>query len=451
MTEPAVSAAPRQTLSAWDGVAFLIGIVIGVGIFKAPQLVALFTGNTWAFMGVWLVGGLVTLIGALCYAELGSAYPNAGGEYHFLSRAFGRTIGVLFAWARGTVIQTGAIAAVAFVYGEYASTIMPLGAQSLAIHAALAVVVFTAINLTGTLQGKLAQHVFTVLDVAAILLLIAAGLLVSSQGGFSAPASTAGTGALSWGGIGLAMVFVLLTYGGWNEAAYLSAELRDVQRNMARTLVISIGFVVLVYVLVNLAYVGVLGLEGLSKSDVPAAAVMRRAFGDTGAFILTLFICGAALSTLNASIFTGARVYFALGRDLAGLGGLGVWSARGENPANAFLLQGGIALALVLLGALDRKGFQTMVDYTAPVFWLFMLLVGLSLFVLRWREPERERPYRVPLYPLTPVLFVLTCAYMLYSSLVYTGMGALVGVAVLVVGLPLLLLGRRGAAAAPAE
>jgi len=441
MPQPAASATPRQTLSTWDGIAFLIGIVIGVGIFKAPQLVAQFTGNTWVFMGVWLLGGLVTLIGALCYAELGSAYPHAGGEYHFLSRAYGRTISVLFAWARGTVIQTGAIAAVAFVYGEYASTLMPFGPYSVAIHAALAVSVFTAINLIGTLQGKLAQHVFTVLDVAAILLLIVAGLLVSSQGGFSAPEAVSLSG-VGWGGIGLAMVFVLLTYGGWNEAAYLSAELRDVQRNMARTLVISIGFVVVVYVLVNFAYVGVLGLEGLMKSNVPAAAVMGRAFGDTGTFILTLFICGAALSTLNATIFTGGRVYFALGRDLAGLGGLGVWSARGENPANAFLLQGGIALALVLLGALDRKGFQTMVDYTAPVFWFFMLLVGIALFVLRWREPERDRPYRVPLYPLTPLLFCLTCAYMLHASVVYTGFGALVGIAVTLLGLPLLLLGR---------
>ena len=450
MPAPAATAAPRQTLSSWDGIAFLIGIVIGIGIFKTPQLVATFAGSTWAFMGVWLLGGLVTLIGALCYAELGSTYPHAGGEYHYLSRAFGRTVSILFAWARGTVIQTGAIAAVAFVYGDYASTIMPFGPYSVAIHAALAIIVFTGINLIGTLQGKLAQHIFTVLDVAAILMLTLAGFLVSSQGGFSAPAPTA-PGAVSWGGIGLAMVFVLLTYGGWNEAAYLSAELRDVKRNMARTLVISIGFVVLVYTLVNLAYVSALGLEGLQKSNAAAADVMRRAFGDTGAFILTLFICGAALSTLNATIFTGARVYYALGRDLTGLKGLGVWSARGANPANAFLMQGGIALALVLLGAFTRDGFQTMVEYTAPVFWFFMLLVGVSLFVFRWREPERERPFRVPLYPLTPLLFLLTCGYMLYSSLVYTGMGALVGVAVLAVGLPLLLLGQAEVAPEAAE
>lgn len=451
MTAPAVPAAPHQTLSVFDGVAFLIGMVIGVGIFKAPQLVAMFAGSTWAFIAVWIVGGIVTLVGALCYAELGSAYPNAGGEYHFLSRAYGRAVSVLFAWARGTVIQTGAIAAVAFVYGEYASTLVPLGANGVAIHAAIAVVLFTLINLIGTLQGKVAQHIFTVLDVAAIVLLIVAGLIVGGLSGITAPPPAGGSSAISWGGIGLAMVFVLLTYGGWNEAAYLSGEMRDVQRNLARTLIFSIGFVVIVYTVVNLAYLSALGLDGLAKSDVPAAAVMRRAFGDTGALVLTVFICGAALSTLNATIFTGARVYFALGRDLSGLGGLGVWSARGENPANAFLLQGVIALALVLLGSFNRNGFKTMVDYTAPVFWFFMLLVALALFVLRWREPERPRPYRVPLYPLTPILFVLTCAYMLHSSIAYTGYGAFFGVGVLVVGLPLLLLGNGKSSAQAAE
>jgi amino acid transporter len=249
-------------------------------------------------------------------------------------------------------------------------------------------------------------------------------------------------GAVNWSGLGLAMVFVLLTYGGWNEAAYLSGELRDVKRNMVRTLVLSIGFVTLVYVLVNLAYVGALGLDGLKKSDVPAAAVMRRAFGDNGAFILTLLICGAALSTLNATVFTGARVYYALGRDLGGLRGLGVWSARGENPANAFLLQGGIGLALVVLGAFTRRGFETMVEYTAPVFWFFMLLVGLALFIFRQWEPDRERAYRVPLYPIVPLLFVLTSCYMLYSSLAYTGIGALFGIGVLLLGLPLLWYAR---------
>lgn len=438
-------AAPSASLSVFDGVAMLVGIVIGIGIFRTPSLIASNVGSEAAFIGVWLLGGIIMLVGALCYAELGSAYPNAGGEYHYLSRAYGQTVGLLFAWARGTVIQTGAIAAVAFVYGDYANGIVPLGSQGPAIHAAIAVAVFTGINLIGTRQGTLTQHVFTALDVAALLIIIVAGLILMASGG---PAKVPVSSTPPFAAVGLAMVFVLLTYGGWNEASYLSAELRDVRRNMVRTLVISTGFVTLVYVLVNIAYVGAFGLQGLRQSNTPAADLMRLVGGNSGALILSIFICGAALSTLNASIFTGARIYYALGRDIHALRLLGIWNPRGRNPSNGFLLQGAISLALVGLGALTPDGFRTMVEYTAPVFWLFMLLVGISLFIFRRREPNEKLPYRVPLYPLTPILFCASGAWMLYSSLAYTGYGALVGVAVLIAGGPLLLISRRQAPAA---
>jgi amino acid transporter len=443
MARPAQHA-PQPSLSVLDGVTMVVGIIIGVGIFATPSLVAKFAGTEIAFLGIWLVGGALTLVGALCYAELAAAYPHAGGEYHFLSRAYGRALALLFAWARGTVIQTGAIALVAFVYGDYASAVLPLGPYGPAIHAGIAVAVFTGINVAGTLHGKVTQHVFTILDVAALLMLIAAGLVIAATSGAPPAAAPANpSGDVSYGLLGLAMVFVLLTYGGWNEAAYLSGEMRNVARNMVRTMGLSVGFVVLIYFLVNWVYLSALGLQGLQNTSTAAADVMRKAFGAPGAAVLSVAVCGAALSTLNATIFTGARVYYALGRDLPDLRLFGVWHPRGENPANAFLLQGAIALALVVMGAFTRDGFKTMVEYTSPIFWLFMLLVAFSLFLFRWREPDRALPYRVPLYPLTPIVFIATCAWMLYSSLVYTGIGALVGVAVLLAGTPLLLLHRR--------
>ena len=450
MPRPA-EASPQASLSVFDGVAMLVGIIVGIGIFATPSLVAKFAGSEFNFLAIWLLGGVLTLIGALCYAELATAFPHAGGEYHFLAQAYGRKLALLFAWARGTVIQTGAIALVGFVYGDYASAVIPLGPYGPAIHAGIAIALFTGINVVGTLQGKITQHVFTILDVTAILMLIVAGAVVAfGTGAPAAAVPAAAATSTNFGLLGLAMVFVLLTYGGWNEAAYLSAELHDAKRNIVRTLVLSVCFVVLVYFLVNLAYLGALGLTGLQNSNTVAADVMRLAFGQTGATVLSLFICGAALSTLNATIFTGARVYFALGRDLPDLRLFGIWSPRGENPTNAFILQGAIALMLVAMGALTRDGFKTMVEYTSPVFWLFMLLVAFSLFVFRWRQPGRALPYRVPLYPLTPIIFIATCLWMLYSSLVYTGFGALVGVAVLLAGTPLLLLDRRARSAAQA-
>lgn len=442
--------APRETLSLADGLVIVVGMVIGSGIFAAPAMVAQFAGSSFNYLALWLGGGVLTLIGALCYAELAITFPSAGGEYNFLSRAYGRGTALMFAWARCTVIQTGAIALVAFVYGDYAQGIVPLGPYGAALHAGVIIAIFTGINVAGTMQGKTAQKIFTVTDVTALLMLIVAGLVIVISGKAAAPASSIPQTGSS-GAIGLGMVFVLLTYGGWNEAAYLSAELRDGKRNMVRVLAVSILAITAVYFLVALAYLQVMGFEGLQKSSAIAADVMQRAFGPSGATLIALFVCGSAISTLNATIFTGARVYYALGHDLPGLKFFGVWSARGENPSHAFLLQGAIALALVGLGAVSRNGFKTMVEYTSPVFWLFMTMIAVSIFIFRRRDPGRVLAYRVPFYPITPIIFTATCIYMLYSSLAYTGIGALFGMGALLAGTPLLLLVRgrtpaRGAA-----
>jgi amino acid transporter len=433
------NAQPRASLSVIDGVSITVGIVIGIGIFKLPSLVAGNVPDGLTFVSVWIVGGLITLIGAVVYAELAATYPSTGGEYHFLSRALGQPTGFMFAWARISVIQTGAIAAVAFVFGDYAQQVLPLGTYGPAIYGAGALVALTLVNLVGTYEGKNAQHLFTSLTVLAVLSIIVAGFFAP---GAAAPAATAPAAATSAGALGLALLFVLFTYGGWNEAAYISGEVRDPGRNMIRILVFGLGAIMLIYVLMNMAYLHVLGLDGLRKSQAVGADTMRYAFGGGAALILSLAICATSLSTLNATIFTGARVYHALGEDLSALRGIGAWSGIGNNPRKALVLQGAIALALVIFGAVTRNGFQTMVEYTFPVFWLFLLLVGVSYFVLRIKDPDRPRPFRAPLYPITPAIFVLTCAYLFYSSVAYTRLGSLVGLAVLIAGLPLLLLLR---------
>jgi APA family basic amino acid/polyamine antiporter len=429
-------ATPRASLSIVDGMAMMVGLIIGVGIFKLPQLVALNADSGAAFLGLWVLGGVITLIGALVYAELAAAYPSTGGEYHFLSRALGRDVGLLFAWARTTVIQTGAIAAVSFVFGDYAQQLWPLGTYGGSIYAAAALIFITLINLAGTYQSKSAQIVFTVLEVGAVVFIAFVGLALASPAASAAVVPSAGSTSA-----GLAIVFILFTYGGWNEAAYLSKDVRDVRRDMVRILMAGTLIVMVLYLLINVAYLHVLGLDGMRKSSAIAADVMRAGLGPVGAVLLSLFVCCAALSTINASIFTGARVYHALGEDLS-VRSLSLWSSTGNNPRNAIYLQSAIALALICFGATTREGFQAMVEYTAPVFWFFLFLVGVSSFVLRHREPDRERPFRMPFYPVTPALFCLTCLYLLYSSVAYTGLGSLVGVAVLLLGVPLLLVAR---------
>jgi len=435
-------ALPKGALNVSDGVAVLVGVVVGIGIFGFPPLVAQHAGSTTTYMGLWLAGGLIMLIGALCYAELGAAYPHAGGEYHFLRRAWGARLSLMFAWARGTVIQTGAIAAVAFIYGEYAQQLLPLGGQGAAIHAALAVVLLTLLNMASTRESKRLQMFFTWLTVLAIGCAIVAGLGVSAEVPPQAGETPVAGG--NWAGVlGMGMVFVLLTYGGWNEAVYLSGELRNPGRMMPRVLLIGAALVTAIYLLVNLSYLQIFGLEGLRQSQAVGADLMRTVAGPMAAVLLSLMICLAALSTMNATILTGARVYYALGRDVPRLRALGTWSSAGNTPLRALALQGIITLGLVLLGALSENGLAAMVAYTAPVFWLFMFFTAGSVVVMRRKEPHALRPFRVPFYPFPVLVFAATCLGLFWSSLLYAGPGAIAGLLVLLAGLPLLALRRR--------
>jgi len=439
MSAPPTSA-PEETLSTTDVVALVVGVVLGASVFETPALVAGNVDTIWGLMGAWLLGGAISLVGALCYAELASAYPNAGGDYFYLHRALGDEVAFLFAWARLTVIQTGSIALLAFVFGDYATDLWSLGAYSSSLYAAAAVAAFTLTNAVGVRIGATTQRWLTGATVGGLVVIIVAGLL---WGDPAAAASTAGRGGTSGGQFGMAMVLVLLTYGGWNEAAYVSAELRDVGKNMVRALLLSIGLITSLYLLVNLSYLSGLGLVGMSESEVVASDLMRTVLGEPGAQLMSLLVVLATLSSTNATIFTGARTIFALGRDFSLFSVLGRWRDATDTPFNALLVQGGLALALVGVGAATRQGFQTMVDYTAPVFWTFFLLAGISLFVLRRRDPDQLRPFQVPLYPLTPLAFCGAAAYMLWSSLAFTGVGALLGVGILLAGVPLLLYHRR--------
>lgn len=436
MTAPAHE--PKPNLTVLGAVMLIVGIVVGAGIFALPSLVAANTGSAPAFLLAWAAGGVVSLAGALCYAELATTYPHAGGEHHFLRRAFGPGVGFLFAWSRMAVLQTGSIAIQAYIVGEYLARLVPFGPNADAIFAAGTVILITGVNLGGI---RLGTRVQIVLGLATCL-----GLLLVAGAGFMGPpleaaAVTPAPGASSLSpAFGLAMVFVLLAFGGWNEAAYISA---DVTRHaMVRSLFLSIGLITAIYLLVNLAYLRGLGIAGIAASDAVAADLVAQRAGPALAALTSLTISVAALSTMNATAITGARSNLALGRDVPLFRGLGLTRGAAETPRNAFLVQGAIALLLVALGAITRDAFRALVEYTAPVFWCFFFLVGASLFVLRRKDPSRSRPFLVPLYPVTPLVFCGMCLYMIRSSLAHTGIGALVGVGVLLAGVPLLWLVR---------
>jgi len=429
---------PLPTFNNLSAVAVIIGIVIGIGIFRLPPLVAQQATSDFQFIGFWVAGGVISLLGALCYAELATLKPDAGGEYHFLSEAYGSFIGFIFSWGRMTVIQTGSIALAAFILGDYATLLLDLGPYSSSIYATVAIILVTGLNLYGTGESRKTQNVL-----ASVIVIILVGLGLSSFIMEPSAALSVSEDTLTmpgWGATGSAMIFVLLTYGGWNEAVYLSAEVKDPQKNMVSVLTLGILVITAVYVLVNSAYIYVLGLEGLQQAETVGANFTEHILGTEGAIAVALIVVLASLSTTNATIITGARTNYALGRDFNILGFLYNWHPKRNTPVNALMVQGGIALLLVFLGTFTEEAVATMVDYTAPVFWLFIMLTTLSIFIFRHRYEKKDIPYKVPFYPVTPILFIMACAYMLYSSLLFTGPGALIGVGILCLGIPFVLI-----------
>jgi APA family basic amino acid/polyamine antiporter len=442
---------PSRRLSAADVAVFVLGIVVGVGIFRAPAEVAANTPSDAAFLALWAAGALAALAGALTYAELAARHPGIGGEYGFIRLAWGERLGVLFIWARTAVIQTGSIAAVAFVLADYALRLLPVAPP--ALLAGLAVAVFTMLNLLGVDAARRAQWLLLSLVVAAMGAVMLAG-------GLADPAPPAAAPAPGGSNLGLALVFVMLTYGGWNEAAYLSGETRGGARGFVVGLVGGVAVIAALYFGVNLAYLAVLGRDGLAASTAPAADLAATAFGPAGQTLVTAAILVAALSTLNVTILTGARAMCALGQTVPAFAFLGQWHGARSVPGPAILVQSAVALLLIAYGAGAPDSFAAMVAFGAPVFWLFLLLTVLALFRLR-AKASGHTGFRAPLWPATPLLFAAVCGWMLWSSLGYaqflaqTADGArlagFLGIALLAAGVPLMWLAGRARKPAAAE
>jgi amino acid transporter len=390
-----------------------VGIVIGAGIFQTPSMVAGIAGSPALMLLAWVMGGVLSLVGALTYAELATTYPSAGGDYTFLSRAYGKQVSFLFAWARSTVICTGSIALLGFILGDYLTRLFSLGEYSSALYAALAVALLTGINLIGLRGSSRMQNALTLLEIAGVLLVAIAGLMLEPTPAVAATDSTSG------GAFGLAMVFVLLTFGGWNEAAYVSAEVRGGPRAVVRSLVISIGIITLAYLIFVGSVLYGLGFEQLKASEAVGVDVIERAFGSLGGQLIGVIVAIAALTSMNSTMLVGARSNYSVAQDWSVLRFMGGWQGERHAPVVGFVVQAAIALALIAFGAFEKDGFSTMVEFTAPVFWFFFMLSGIALLVLRKREPQRPRPFQVPWYPVLPLIFVATCAYLLYSSIMY--------------------------------
>lgn len=413
---PATGAMPRRELTLWDATSIIVGIIIGAGLYESTPRIAGTVSSVAELVGVWIAGALIALVGALCYAELATTYPHEGGDYVYLTKAFGRSMGFVFAWAEMWVVRPGSVGAMAYVFANYANRLAPLGESVAAaiVYASAAIVLVTIINIIGVKESKWTQNILTAAKVLGLALIF----VIAFTGGPPAPAPL--RESLNQSDYGLAMVFVLFAYGGWSEVAFIAAEVRHPQRNILRALVWGIGIVAAVYITANLAFVYALGLDGVRNSPAVATEVLSRQMGNGASRFVAALICVSTLGAIHGQIFTGARIYYALGKDHPQFARLGVWNPRLGTPVWSLVVQCVITLIPVIgFGLVGKDGFGSLVHFTTPVYWFFFLLVGLSMMILRQIDARQPRPYKAWGYPLTLALFCLSSLFMLYSSFRY--------------------------------
>jgi APA family basic amino acid/polyamine antiporter len=439
-------------LGLWDAASIIVGIIIGVGIFEIPASIFNSVPGPWEAMGVWALGGLLALAGAFCFAELASTYPRSGGEYVYLTHSYGSLVGYLFAWAQLTVIRPGSIGALAYVFALYAGSLLDLANHGILLLAILAVVVLTAINILGVTLGATAQNLLTVVKVLGLLGIISVGMLWGSWDNLAVERQ-----AVRPGWFALAMINILWTYAGWHEAAYIAAEVKDGRRNIPLALLLGTLAVTVIYLLVNAAYLLAMGLSGAERRIV-AADLVALAWPEGGRQAISVLIVISALGAINGLILTTARLFAEFGVEHRVFRPLAHWSRSWGTPVRALVVQGAVAVVMIVGVALvrhvreAREGLDAMIAVTAAVFWSFFFLTGLSLVILRKKDADLPRPFRVPLYPVLPLIFCAWCGYMVFAAIQYKPWESLIGVGLLVAGLPFYFIPpKRRPVAAPRD
>ncbi len=428
----------------------VVGGIIGSGVFLGPEVVAARVGSAGLTLTAWIAGGVIALVGALSFGELGARRPRAGGGYVYLREAFGPLPAFLYGWALLLVIATGATAAVAVTFASYTVPLLGWPATATLPLAIGAIVLLSAVNYVGVKPAAVTQNVFTILKLAALAALIAAALFSPPSTALyrPLPSSTAPAGAWQVGiALGAALVPVLFAYGGWQQTNFIAEELIAPERDLPRALVLGVAGVVTVYLLANVAYLRVLGAGGLAASTAPAADVMGRVLGPAGRRLISAGIAISTFGFLNLVILVTPRVFQAMAADGVFLKRLATLHPTYRTPTGAIVFMAAWSILLALSGT-----YAQLLDYVVFGDWIFFGLTVATLFIYRARDatplpgPHRlagEGGFRVPAYPWTPALFVLAAAYVVASSIMANPKNALIGTGLLALGVPVYLAQRR--------
>jgi basic amino acid/polyamine antiporter, APA family len=425
-----------RKLTAFDATMIVMGGIIGSGIFVNPAEVARRVSSPALSTLAWGIGGVIALVGGFVYAELAARRPQVGGQYAYLRDAYHPIVAFLYGWTLLLVVQTGGMAASALVFGRYARELTGIAAPEW-LWASVTLMTLTVINCVGVKAGSNVQSFFMIVKLVVIAVVIVSGLFFF-QGAAPATAAPATGSTL---GLMTALVPILFTYGGWQTASFVSGEMKDPQRDLARGLIFGVIGVVTVYLLVNTSFLTALGFSGLAASKAPASDVMRTMFGDRGARFIA---AGVALSTvgfLSQSMLTAPRVYFAMARDGLFFRKVGDLGERSRVPVTAIVLQGITASVIAILGR-----FEQVLNYVVSIDVLFFGLTGATLFVFRRRDATAPA-FRVPLHPVSTILFVGACWAIALTTVISAPRDAGGGVLILLIGVPVFLIWNRRRAA----
>jgi len=437
MEQKSVSYAPR--LGLFSGTMAVIGGIIGSGIFLNPAIVAARVGTTTLTLAAWTLGGVVALLGAFIFGELAARNPKVGGGYAYLRDSFGPLPAFLYGWALLLIMATGAIAAVAFTFASYAGALLGISERFLPWLAAGAILALSALNYVGVRPAAWTQNIFTVLKLAALVVLILAGLLLTPDPS-PAPSTQlpvpAGFTAIFLA-LATAFVPVLFAYGGWQQTNFIAEELVEPEKNLPTALVLGVLGVVAVYLLANLAYLRALGVEGLARSTAPAADTMSAVLGVSGRRLISLGIVASTFGFLDLVIMVSPRVYQAMAADGLFFESFARLHPRYRTPATAIVAQGIWASAL-----LATRTYGQLLDYVTFADWIFFGTTAATLFIYRRREGGKQTPgsFRVPGYPVAVLFFILAAAYVVIGSIRSNPMNALRGSVLLAAGVPAFLI-----------
>ena len=428
-----------RTLTKNDLVLLLVGTVIGSGIFLVPGGVLQQSGgHVGLALTVWFLGGVLSLLGALTYGELGARDPAAGGLYVYIRDAFGRLPAFLYGWTLFFVISSGSLATLAVAFSRYLDQLIDLSPLVARLVSVLVIVVITIINVLGTRRSANVQNWTTGVKVAAIFVMSVALIVLGDRLGSIGDQAWPDIGAAALvSGVGTAMIGVLWAYEGWQYVTFSAGETVAPERNFPRAMMIGTSVLIAMYLLPNIAYVAALGPEGVMRSDRVASEAVTALMGPTAGNLIAAAILVSIFSAANGITLTAPRVYFAMARDRVFFHRLADVHPRFGTPAFAIVASSAWAILLAATGT-----FEQLLTYVVFAGWIFYALGAMSIFVYRRRRPAAKRPFSVPLYPLTPVLFIVAAAAIVLNTFIAQPGRALVGIAVVLLGAPAYLIWR---------